>query len=90
MAKSTKKLMAEVDAMLGRKKSKRVKAHAPVRSTCEICLGPHSTASHRSHGRGSFERTHGESTFRLGREVHLAGAEDILAVLDAPRRRKKR
>ena len=90
MAKSTKKLVAEIEAMLDRKKVKRVKAHASVRSTCEICLGPHSTASHRSHGRGSFERTHGESTFRLGREVHLAGAEDILSMLETPRRRKKR
>lgn len=79
--KSAAKLLREADAVLDG--AKRVKSHRSVRPSCEHCGGPHTTSQHRSHGKGSFERTHGDPAFRLGRSLHMAGAEDLMA-LDIP------
>ena len=42
---------------MARKKAK-VKRHKRIRVTCFLCGGKHSTSEHKSHGKGSFKKTH--------------------------------
>ena len=40
------------------KKKKRIKRHKRIRVTCSLCGGNHSRSQHKSHGKGSFKKTH--------------------------------
>lgn len=47
-----------LSAKLGRLRKPPKNPHKAVRKSCMLCGGPHTIAQHRSHGVGSFARTH--------------------------------
>ena len=63
----------------------QVQPHTALRGTCKHCTGMHSSEQHKSHGRGSFARTHGGDMAKpFEVTVKVAGGLEQSFPIEAP------